>query len=356
LTEAPEKGNKKMRKVDLRSDTVTRPTPAMRRAMAEAEVGDDVFGEDPTVNRLEALAAERLGKEAALFVASGTMGNLVSLLAHCGRGDEVLLGDRSHTFFYEQGGSAALGGVHPRSLPNQPDGTIDLRQVEEAVRPDNIHFPRTRLIVIENTHNRCSGRALTSEYMRGVGDIARRHALKIHVDGARIFNAAVALGVDASVLVSEADSVTFCLSKGLAAPVGSLVCGSRDFISEARRARKVVGGGMRQAGVLAAAGIVALEQMIDRLVEDHVNARRLAQRLKDTEGLSVDTGSVQTNIVYMDMTYKGRSSNDVAGQLAREGVLLLPTGPRQLRAVTNYHISQDDVAHAADLILKVAGG
>jgi threonine aldolase len=342
-----------MRRIDLRSDTITRPTPAMRRAMAEAEVGDDVFGEDPTVNRLEEMAAERLGKEAALFVVSGTMGNLVSLLTHCGRGDEVLLGDRSHTFFYEQGGSAALGGVHPRTLPNQPDGTLDLGHIEEAIRPDNIHFPRTRLIVLENTHNRCSGSPLTPEYMRGVGEIARRHDLKVHVDGARIFNAAAALGVDASDLVSESDSVTFCLSKGLAAPVGSVVCGTRDFIREARRARKVVGGGMRQAGVIAAAGIVALTEMIDRLADDHDNARRLAKGLTDTAGLSLDPGRVQTNIVYMNITQEGLLSAALAEQLAGEGVLLLATGPRQLRAVTNYHITRDDVDHAADVIRKV---
>jgi len=321
--------------------------------MAEAEVGDDVFGEDPTVNRLEEMAAERLGKEAGLFVVSGTMGNLVCLLTHCGRGDEVLLGDRSHTFVYEQGGSAALGGIHPRTLPNQPDGTLNLVHVEEAIRPDNIHFPRTRLIVLENTHNRCSGSPLSAEYMRSVGEIARRHDLKIHVDGARIFNAAVALGVDASGLVSEADSVTFCLSKGLAAPVGSLVCGSRDFIREARRARKVVGGGMRQAGVIAAAGIVALTEMVDRLADDHANARRLVEGLVDAEGLSVDPGKVQTNIVYMHMTKDGLLSAVVAEQLSREGVLLLPTGPRQLRAVTNYHTNGDDVDYAADVIRKV---
>jgi len=341
-----------MRIVDLRSDTITRPTPAMRRAMADAEVGDDVFGEDPSVNRLEEMAAERLGKEAALFVVSGTMGNLVSLLTHCGRGDEMLLGDRSHTFFYEQGGSAGLGGIHPRTLPNQPDGTLDLRHVEEAVRPDNVHFPRTRLIVLENTHNRCSGSPLAPEYMRDVGEIARRHHLKLHIDGARIFNAAMALGVDASELVVEADSVTFCLSKGLAAPVGSLVCGSGDFISEARRARKVVGGGMRQAGVLAAAGIVALTEMIDRLAEDHDNARRLAKALADTAGLSVDPGSVQTNIVYINITLESLSSDDLAARLGREGVLLLPTGPQQLRAVTNYHVTEDDVNYATDVIRK----
>jgi len=342
-----------MRIIDLRSDTITRPTPAMRRAMADAEVGDDVFGEDPTVNRLEEMAAQRLGKEAGLFVVSGTMANLVCLLTHCGRGHEVLLGDRSHTFYYEQGGSAALGGVHPRTLPNEPDGTLDLGRIEAAIRPDNIHFPRTRLVVLENTHNRCSGSPLTPEYMRAVGEIARQHDLKLHVDGARIFNAAVALGVDASDLVSEADSVTFCLSKGLAAPVGSVVCGSRDFIREARRARKVVGGGMRQAGVIAAAGIVALTEMVGRLAEDHDNAHRLAEGLVDAGGLSVDPGSVRTNIVYMDITRDGLLSAHLAEQLAGEGVLLLPTGPRQLRAVTNYHIARDDVDHASDVIRTV---
>lgn len=339
-----------MKVVDLRSDTITRPTPAMRRAMTDAEVGDDVFGEDPTVNRLEEMAAERLNKGAALFVASGTMGNLVSLLVHCGRGDEVILGDRSHTFFYEQGGCAGLGGIHPRTLPNKPDGTLGLRAIEEAIRPDNIHFPRTRLIILENTHNRCSGSPLSAEYMNGVGEIARRNKVKVHVDGARIFNAAISLGIDASELVSEADSVSFCLSKGLAAPVGSVVCGSHDFIEEARRARKVLGGGMRQAGILAAAGIVALTEMIERLAEDHNNARRLAEGLAGINGLSVDPESVKTNIVYINITHNDISSNDLADRLGREGVLLLPTGPRQVRAVTHYHITADDVEYAVGVI------
>jgi len=340
-----------MKVVDLRSDTITRPTPAMRRAMADAEVGDDVFGEDPTVNRLEEMAAERLDKGAALFVASGTMANLVSLLVHCGRGDEVILGDRSHTFFYEQGGCAGLGGIHPRTLPNKPDGTLGLRAIEEAIRPDNIHFPRTRLIILENTHNRCSGSPLTTEYMKDVGEIARRNMVKVHVDGARIFNAAISLGVKASELVSEADSVSFCLSKGLAAPVGSVVCGSRNFIEEARRARKVLGGGMRQAGILAAAGIVALTEMIERLAEDHDNARRLAEGLAGINGLSVDPKSVKTNIVYINIGHNDLPSNDLADRLSREGgVLLLPTGPRQMRAVTNYHITADDVEYAVGVI------
>jgi len=339
-----------MRIIDLRSDTITRPTPAMRRAMADAEVGDDVFGEDPTVNRLEEMAAKRLGKGAALFVASGTMANLVSLLVHCGRGDEVILGDRSHTFFYEQGGCAGLGGIHPRTLPNKPDGTLGLRAIEEAIRPDNIHFPRTRLIVLENTHNRCSGSPLTPQYMKDVGEIARRNRVNVHVDGARIFNAAISLGVDASELVSEADSVSFCLSKGLAAPVGSVVCGGRDFIEEARRARKVLGGGMRQAGILAAAGIVALTEMVERLAEDHDNARQLAKGLAGVEGLAVDPESVKTNIVYIDIIRNNVSSSDLADRLSREGVLLLPTGPRQMRAVSNYHITADDVKYAVRVI------
>ena len=262
-----------MRVVDLRSDTLTRPTDAMSRAMAAADVGDDVFGEDPTVNRLEEMAADRMGKEAALFVASGTMGNLVSLLTHCARGEEIILGSFAHTFYFEQGGSAAVGGIHPRTLPNQPDGTLTVSDIEGAVRPDNVHFPRTRLIVLENTHNLCGGHPLDIDYMRAVGDIARRHSLKIHVDGARFFNAAVALDVPAAKLAADADSVSFCLSKGLAAPVGSVVCGNHDFIAEARRARKILGGGMRQAGVLAAAGIVALNEMVDRLADDHANAR-----------------------------------------------------------------------------------
>lgn len=286
-----------MRTVELRSDTMTRPTPAMRKAMAEAEVGDDVFGEDPTVNRLEMLAAERLGKEAALFVSSGTMANLVSQMSHCGRGDEMLLGSLAHSFYYEQGGSAAVASIHPRTVPNQPDGKLALDELEAAIRADNIHFPRTRLIALENTHNLCGGAPLESAYIRDVAAIARRHGIRLHIDGARLFNAAVALSVPARQLVADADSVSFCLSKGLAAPVGSVVCGSREFIQTARRARKVLGGGMRQAGVLAAAGIVALNEMIDRLAEDHANARRLAEGLAGISGLELDPGRYSTNIV-----------------------------------------------------------
>lgn len=332
-----------MRVVDLRSDTITKPTPNMRRAMAEAEVGDDVFGEDPTVNRLQETAAGLLGKPAGIFVASGTMANLVSQLTHCGRGDEVVLGDCSHTFLYEQGGSAALGGIHPRTVANQPDGKMALQDIETAIRTDNVHFPKTKLIMLENTHNRCHGSCLDLNYMRKVGALARRHGLKIHLDGARLFNAAIALGVDARELAAEADSVSVCLSKGLAAPVGSVVCGDADFIEQARRARKVLGGGMRQAGVLAAAGMVALDEMIFRLADDHANARKLAEGLAAFDGLSVDPDNVFTNIVYVDVTQNGMTAEIVVQRLDSKGVRLLPTGPKQLRAVTNYHVTSDDI-------------
>lgn len=342
-----------MRIVDLRSDTITQPSPAMRRAMAEAEVGDDVFGEDPTVNRLEEMAAERLGKEAAMFVSSGTMGNLVSLMVHCGRGDEVILGDQSHTFLYEQGGSAVLCGIHPRTVPNQVDGTLAFHDIENAIRPENIHFPRTRLLALENTHNRCNGSPLEVNYMHAVGEIARRYGLKLHVDGARIFNAAIALGVEARDLVAEADSVIFCLSKGLAAPVGSVVCGTHDFITEARRARKVLGGGMRQAGVLAAAGIVSLTKMLGRLADDHANARRLAEGLVDVYGISIDPELVRTNIVYFDVNGSGTTSQVLAERLSKNGVQLLPTGPHQIRAVTSYQVTLDDIQYALGVFHKV---
>lgn len=342
-----------MRIIDLRSDTVTQPTPAMRRAMAEAEVGDDVFGEDPTVNRLEEMVANRLGKEAGLFVPSGTMANIVSQMTHCGRGDEVILGDQSHIFFYEQGGSAALGGIHPRTVPNQPDGKLALKEIEAAIRTDNIHFPRTRLIDLENTHNRCDGSPLDADYMHSVNQIARRYGLEVHIDGARLFNAAVALGVEARNLVAEADSVSICLSKGLAAPVGSVVAGTKAFISKARRIRKVLGGGMRQAGVLAAAGIVALDEMIDRLADDHANARRLAEGLANIKSLLLNPDCIKTNIVYFEVMRSGMTSQILAERLESQGIRVLPTGPNQIRAVTHYHITTGDIDYALDIFSRV---
>lgn len=329
--------------IDLRSDTVTRPTPAMLQAMASAPVGDDVYGEDPTVNRLEGLAAEMLGKEAAVFVPSGTMGNLCSVLAHCGRGEEVILGDIAHIYLYEQGGSAALGGVHPRAIPTQPDGTLKLGDIENAIRGDNEHFPVTRLVAVENTHNRCGGSPLPVSYMDAVGELAHSHGLKFHVDGARLWNAAVALNVSPARLVKEADSVSVCLSKGLAAPVGSVVVGDKEFIRKARRMRKVVGGGMRQAGVIAAAGIVAMTEMVERLADDHANARRLAEGLSRLDGIAIDPATVQTDIVIFDLVREDITPANLSAGLRSHGVLLNPIGGKRLRAVTNYHVSADDI-------------
>jgi threonine aldolase len=343
-----------MKIIDLRSDTVTHPTPAMREAMYRAEVGDDVFGEDPTVNRLERMAAERLGKEAALFVVSGTMGNLVALLTHCGRGDEVILGDRSHTFLLEQGGMAALGGITPYPVPNQPDGTLRLDDIEGAVRGDNAHLPRSRLVCLESTHNVCHGTPLTAEYTAQVVRLARAHSLQVHLDGARVFNAAAALGVDVRELVREVDSVMFCLSKALCAPVGSLVCGSAEFISRARRARKVVGGGMRQAGILAAAGVVALEQMVDRIVEDHARAKRLGQGLAEIPG--VEVAPVASNMIYFGLAEEAEKTPvEVLDGLAARGVRVSPRAGGRFRAVTHYWIGDDDVERAVEALRQVVG-
>lgn len=333
-----------MKAIDLRSDTVTLPTPEMREAMYRAELGDDVYGEDPTLNRLQEMAAERMGKEAALFVASGTMGNLVCLLTHCARGEEVIMGHLGHTFLFEAGGSAALGGIHPRTVPNQPDGTMLLEDIEDAIRSDNEHHPRSRLVCLENTHNRCGGAVLSPQYTSAVCELAHARGLGVHLDGARVFNAAVALGVDIQELVRDVDSVQFCLSKGLSCPVGSLICGSADFIRQARRNRKIVGGGMRQAGVLAAAGIVALETMVDRLVEDHQNARRLAEGMSSIPGLAVDLERVQSNIVIFGLADGvTMTPQDFVAALSQQGVKLNSIGGRRFRAVTHYGISAGDI-------------
>ena len=336
-----------MEPIDLRSDTVTKPTPEMREAMARAEVGDDVYGEDPTVNRLQEMAAERMGKEAALFVASGTMGNLSSILAHCGRGDEAIVGDKAHTVLFEAGGISALGGVHSRQVPNQPDGSLALDDIRQAIRSDDAHHPISRLVALENTHNRCGGAALSAEYTRSVGELAHEHGLLLHIDGARIFNAAVALGVEARELAAPSDSVTFCLSKGLCAPVGSLVCGSKDFIARVHRVRKQLGGGMRQAGVLAAAGVVALESMVERLADDHRRARLLAQGLVTIPGLVLDPGTPKTNMLFCSLAEAvPLSAAQVAAALAERGVRVGVVTPRRFRLVTHYWIGDDDVAQA----------
>ena len=337
-----------MKLIDLRSDTVTQPTPEMRQAMFEAPVGDDVYGEDPTINALQELSAQKMGKEAGLFVASGTMGNLVAILAHCGRGDEVILGKEAHTFRYEAGGISALGGVHSNQIPNQPDGTLDLEEIREAIRPDDVHHPITRLISLENTHNRCGGVPLSVEYTAAVGDLAHEYNLKVHLDGARIFNAAVALNCPPAALTAPVDSVTFCLSKGLCAPVGSVLCGSKEFIARAHRIRKQLGGGMRQGGIIAAAGIVALEKMVDHLADDHRRAKKLAEGLALIPGLEIDPGSPYTNMVFLTISQDIESLNadTVAERLAEHGVLVGVTGWRRFRLVTHYWIDDEDIDYA----------
>lgn len=332
-----------MKTIDLRSDTVTLPIPEMREAIYRAELGDDVFGEDPTVNRLEMIAAERVGRDAALLVPSGTMGNLVCVLAHCGRGEEVILGDRSHIFLNEAGGISALGGVHPHTVPNQPDGTICPEKIEAAIRSDNIHYPRTRLICLENTHNWCNGSPLALGYIDSVVALSRRYDLSVHLDGARIFNAAVALGVDVKELTSSVDSLIFCLSKGLSAPVGSMICGSREFVAKARRIRKLLGGGMRQAGIIAAAGIVALEQMADRLAEDHANARRLAEGIAKIPGICIDPEKVLTNIIYFDLNSAHPTPDEFMTSLGEKGIKLLHTGRSRFRMITHYGICSAEI-------------
>jgi threonine aldolase len=328
-----------MESIDLRSDTVTRPTPEMREAMKNAAVGDDVFGDDPTVNRLQDMAADLMGKEAGLFVPSGTMGNLAALLAHCQRGDEVILGNKNHSFLYEAGGLSALGGIHSCQLSNQADGSLVLEDVEAAIRPDDAHAPITRLVCLENSHNRCGGTVQTPDYTRRLADLAHAHGLRIHLDGARIFNAATALGVPARGLAAPVDSVTFCLSKGLCAPVGSVLCGNREFVKRAHRARKMLGGGLRQAGVLAAAGIVALENMVTRLAEDHRRAQDLARGLKGIAGVILDAEIPATNMVFFRMQDSIEMSEaQVEAQLRDEGILVHATGPRRFRLVTHYWI------------------
>jgi len=331
--------------IDLRSDTVTQPTPEMREAMAKAPVGDDVYGEDPTVNQLQELAASMLGKEAGLFVPSGTMGNLSAILAHCGRGDEIIMGARAHTFLYEGGGISALGGVHSRQIMEQLDGSLALDDLKSAIRSDDAHQPPTKLIEIENTHNRCGGAFQSVEYMHQLGEFAHERGLSVHLDGARLFNAAIAQGVDAKMLAAPVDSLTFCLSKGLSAPVGSVVCGSRDFIKRAHRIRKQLGGGMRQAGILAAAGIVALEKMVTRLGEDHTRAQRLATGLRAIRSLVLDEGSPATNMIFMNLAEDiPLSSKDVAEKMKTRGVLVGITGARRFRLVLHYWIDDAEVA------------
>ncbi|MFP3898817.1 MAG: low-specificity L-threonine aldolase [Dehalococcoidia bacterium] len=341
-----------MKVIDLRSDTFTHPTPEMRRSIFEAEVGDDVYGEDPTVNSLEMMSAARMGKEAALLVTSGTQGNLVATLTHCKRGDEIIVGDEAHMFWYEVGGAAALGGVNIRTIPNDKVGCLNPENIERAIRNRDIHYPETTLLCLENTHNRCGGTVLTAEYTDEICNLAHTRGLDVHLDGARIFNAAIALGVPATALARNADSVSFCLSKGLGAPVGSVICGSKDFIERARKVRKMLGGGMRQAGIIAAAGIVALQTMVDRLAEDHANAGRLAQGLARIRGIALAQDSVPTNIVMFELSPELPLGEFMKG-LEQAGVKIGLRNGRPFRAVTHYMVSPSDIDEALTRIETV---
>jgi len=325
-----------MKQIDLRSDTVTLPTDAMRNAMAAAELGDDVYGEDPTVNRLEAFAAGMLRKEAALFVASGTQGNLLGIMSHCERGDEYIVGQQGHTYKYEGGGAAVLGSIQPQPLDYEADGTLDLQRVEAAIKPDDPHFARTRLLCLENTQG---GKALPLDYLQRAHDFARARGLSLHLDGARVFNAAVKHGVPVGEIARWFDTVSVCLSKGLGAPVGSVLCGSSALIARARRWRKVLGGGMRQAGVLAAAGLYALEHNVARLEQDHTNAAALAEGLSRLPGVSVEYGQSQTNMAFMRVA--PTLVEPLRQFLKQRGILVGGTHP--IRLVTHLDIEPDDV-------------
>jgi threonine aldolase len=347
-----------METIDLRSDTVSHPTPAMREAMANARVGDDVWGDDPTVNELEAEAAALLGKAAALFVTSGTQGNICAILTHCGRGDEMILGRTAHTFVNEVGAASALGGVHPNHVPVQPDGTLRLDDIKSAIRGVNVHYPRTKLICLENTHGGMGGIPITAEYTSQVAELAHQRGTKVHVDGARLFNAAAALAngytipESAHALVKDVDSVSFCLSKGLCAPVGSLLVGSREFIHEARRVRKMLGGGMRQAGILAAAGLISIREMIYRLPEDHANARRLAEGLASIPHIRIDVDRVLTNMMFFELSED--APLDVSTLIERlkneYDILIASPYDTTFRAVTHYWITRERVDCVVDAI------
>ena len=324
----------------------------MREAMKSAELGDDVYGEDPTVNQLEELAAKKVGKEAALFVPSGTMGNLIAVLTHCQRGEEVILEAESHMYYYEVGGMSAVAGVIPRLITGDR-GILNQKDVKEALREENIHYPKTALICLENTHNRAGGTIISPKITEEICQLAHQYNIFVHLDGARIFNAAVALNIKPDILVEDVDSVMFCLSKGLSAPIGSILAGSKEFIQKARKNRKLLGGGMRQAGILAAAGIIALEKMIERLEEDHRNARTLGEGLAKIEEIRVDLETVQTNMVYFDLKESGIDTYQFLPKLAKYNILGSPRPPTKVRLVTHYGISEEDIYTTIEAIKEI---
>ena len=329
--------------IDLRSDTVTLPTKEMWAAISNAELGDDVFQEDPTINRLEKLAAKKFNKEAAIFLPSGTMANLVAVLTHCHRGDEVILGDQSHTFLYEAGGISSFGGVHSRQLKNHDDGTINLDDIKSAIRKKDVHFPPSRLICLENTHNRCFGMPLGVDYINDVANIAKNNKMSVHVDGARIFNAAVATGSSVADLTKKVDTVSFCLSKGLSAPSGSLLCGDSNFIHRARFNRKALGGGMRQSGILAAAGIVAIDIMSEKIIEDHRNAKALAGGIGKIDGIIIEVEKINTNIIYFKLNHSKINSELLLESMAERNIRFFELGTNWFRLVTHSGISKENI-------------
>jgi threonine aldolase len=340
-----------MRIVDLRSDTITLPTTEMMKAIQHAELGDDVFGEDPTINTLEKVAAEKVGKEESLFVTSGTQANVISLLSQTQHGDEVILEAQSHIYLYEVGAMAALGGLMVHPVKGE-GAVLDPLDVQHAIRGENIHFPRTRLLCLENTHNNSGGTVITPEEITALADVVKPYNIHMHLDGARIFNAATALNTDVKKITKEFDSLMFCLSKGLSAPVGSMVCGSEEFIEKARRVRKMLGGGMRQAGILAACGLVAIEKMTDRLKEDHENARILAEGLSAVDGISIDLHTVQSNIIIFNVAGLG-GSRIFIDRLEREGIKCLPRDAHVVRMVTHRMVSRSDIEYAVEKIHRV---
>ena len=347
--------------IDSRSDTVTRPTSEMISSILCAPLGDDVYGDDESVHLLQSTIVKLSGKADALFVPSGTMANLIACLVHCEvRGSEMIVGDKSHVHLYEQGGSAQIGGVHARVAKNKEDGTIDMKEIEELIRSDDVHFPVTKLVCLETTQNKCGGRVLTKEYIDQVGVLVQKRGLKLHIDGARIMNACVALGIELKDYVAAADSVSICLSKGLAAPIGSLLVGSLEFIAKARRLRKCLGGGMRQAGVIAAPGYIALTKMVDRLVEDHVRAKNLARGLANIKGLSINVENVQTNIVVfaLDQSILGMqwTAQEFVAIMKTHNILCSVFGPELVRFCTHYQISDEDIARILETISLVLQG
>ncbi len=341
-----------MRIVDLRSDTVTLPTEEMREAIKNAELGDDVFHEDPTVNRLEEMAAQKMGKKSALLVTSGTQANLVAILSHTKRGDEAILEADSHTYNFEVGGLSAVGGLLAKPLRGKM-GVLDPRDVEQAVSPKDVHRPETTLVCLENTHNLAGGTVVSPTQIEAIWKVAEKHGLKVHMDGARIFNAAIALNVDVKELTRHVDSVMFCLSKGLSCPIGSVVAGNQEFIERARKWRKMLGGGMRQAGIIAAPGIIALEKMINRLKDDHRNARILAEKLAKTDGISINLETVQTNIVVFDVRNLEVTATQFTQKLREHGVKSLPRSETAIRMVTHRGIEKEDIEYAIESIDKV---